>query len=392
MATISMERIEKRLAAAFAVVVLLLAGVSVVAWRNVRLAAESSDWVNHTHALIVEVENLQSSLFAGETAMRDYLLTSQERALADARVLYSEALESLAIAKALARSDPADSRSLAGIELLVSNRVEFARQAAQVAAGGDAQARSRLMQTTGSDTSLAELRRQAGQLRQTQEQKVKDRDTEAYLRAQATRWTVISGLVLNAMVLAFTGWLVRDDLRARRLAAQALHKANETLEARVAERTSELTEANRKLTYENLERQWQAQAMEHQARYNNLIIHAVDDIILVTTKMLKITRSTPATARHLGMDFNELAGQPLSRFIRPAETGGRPEDLAGRIGAALKLGHEMADTPVIITRPDGRELRGSLRMFPLRDRDHVVGGAVAIRLQADSSDPISARP
>ena len=70
------------------------------------------------------------------------------------------------------------------------------------------------------------------------------RDSEAYRQAQTTRWTVGTGVALNFILLAVAGWLMWDDVRARRRAAAVLREANDQLESKVRERTAELAKAN----------------------------------------------------------------------------------------------------------------------------------------------------
>jgi PAS domain-containing protein len=180
------------------------------------------------------------------------------------------------------------------------------------------------------------------------------------------------GAGVNVALLLFLGWLVRDDIRARRRAATALQDANVQLEARVAERT-------RSLADENLERQWQNQALEHQLRYHQLIVNSIDDLVFVTTRTLKITRINPASARELGIEARELVGQPLLRHLRVVGEDTGAAD-GGRLGAALRAGRELPDSPgELLAKTGAKPVR--LALFPLRDRDKVVGAVVTARLR-----------
>lgn len=390
------EPIEWRLKLAFGVIALILVGTSVTALRNISRSLTGSDWVNHTHAVILEGDAIRASLNAGESALRDHLLTSDPRSLADARVAYAEAAEHLELAKALTRNDPSGSQLLARVEPLAARRVDFAREGVRLRQLGDETAIRRLLTAQGGDTTMAEIKRELEELKRYEQALLQERDRQSYLQAQTTRWTVMAGVAINLGLLLFVAWLIRDDLRARRLAATALQKANDTLEAKVQERTRELTAANQALELENLERQWQYQAIEHQLRYNQLIINSMDDLVLVTTKILKITRLTPAVTHRLGFTAEEMVGQPLQRYLREGTGGTSIAAGLDRLIGALKEGRELQDCPGELLAKDTRPIPVRFRLIPLRDHDQVVGGVVSIHLStslpADNASPASPTP
>jgi CHASE3 domain sensor protein len=366
------DRIELRLRVVFVLVAVISLGVSIAALRNISRSLESSDWVNHTHAVILRTDAIPAALHAGEAALRDYLLTGDERALADSRVAFSEMAENLEIAKALTRREEVPQTHLARLEQLAARRVDFARAAVAARQQGGETAVRQVVTAQAGDTALEEIRREALALKTAQQSLLQARDQESYLQAQATRWTVSIGAGVNVALLLFLGWLVRDDIRARRRAATALQDANVQLEARVAERT-------RSLADENLERQWQNQALEHQLRYHQLIVNSIDDLVFVTTRTLKITRINPASARELGIEARELVGQPLLRHLRVVGEDTGAAD-GGRLGAALRAGRELPDSPgELLAKTGAKPVR--LALFPLRDRDKVVGAVVTARLR-----------
>ena len=137
-----------------------------------------------------------------------------------------------------------------------------------------------------------------------------ERDTAAYLQAQATQWTVWLGVGLDVLLLAGALWLIRDEHQAKCCAATLLTEANAQLDARVRERTTELTAANAHLATENLERQWANQALEHQNHYNELIINSINDLVLVLTKTLEDFTREFRGAHLTGWEPVDLINQP----------------------------------------------------------------------------------
>ena len=57
---------------------------------------------------------------------------------------------------------------------------------------------------------------------------------------------------------------------------------------------------------------------------------------------------------------------------------------------ALNVGHELQDWPATLVLKDGRRTAVQFNLFPLRDRDKVVGGVISVKLlQARLSPPAS---
>ena len=104
----------------------ILVGVSVFAIRAINRDAESSDWVNQTHATIYELDGMMSELQAGEGMMRTYALTGEVRDFTDCRSSYFAVLEHHAVAQALTRDNPAVQSSLAELEATVKARIALA--------------------------------------------------------------------------------------------------------------------------------------------------------------------------------------------------------------------------------------------------------------------------
>src|SRR5690606_12705875 len=99
-------------------------------------------------------------------------------------------------------------------------------------------------------------------------------------------------------------------------AADALQQNNEKLEATVRERMAEVVAAYEQLSSQNLEREWANQALEHQLRYNQLIVNSVNDLVFVLTKALNITRINPSVTHHTAHQETDVISKPLADFVR----------------------------------------------------------------------------
>jgi PAS domain S-box-containing protein len=375
------DKIILRVLTLFGVALAVLVFVTLAAIRNINRATAGSDWVNHTHAVIMEADALLSSFHAGDGALRTFLLTGDQRDLVATREAFGQMSEHFEVLKALAKDEAAHAPKFARLQVLFTERMEFAREVIAAREKNDAGTVRRLLAASAGSEATQEITRLIDKLQLAERELLTARDKASYLQAQTTRWTVFSGLIINFLLLGGAAWLIRDDIAARKRAAALLGEANATLEAKVRERTVELVASNGKLLAENQERQWGNHALEHQLRYNQLIINSITDLVVVLTKMGNVTRVNPAVTQWTGWSAAEMINQPLRRLIRlkPPDGGGGPA-AADPVGLALKAGRELHEQRAEMLAQDGRTAPARLSMYPLRDRDKVVGAVVTIHI------------
>lgn len=358
----------------FALIALIGGTVSVVSLRNITRSSRSADWVNHTHALIAAVNEAVTAVRSAEAALQTYLQTGDDTARADYREQFGAAAEQMAVIKALANDDPDQLAAAEALESRLVARADHARELLRLKSAGDEPAlRARLAEDALDHTS-GDVRSEAARFIDTQTSLLTERDRQAFRQAQTARGTIIAGVALNALLLLGAAWLIRDDLAARNRAAALLARSNEELEALVRQRTAQLETSNRRLHAENLETRWANQALEHQLRYNSLIIACINEPVLVITKALNISRVNPAMVRASGWDTVDLVDHPLVGIVRMDTTDTAIDPLA----EALRTGFDLRERPAVLVTSAGAGLPVRLSLFPLRDRDRVVGGVVTL--------------
>jgi CHASE3 domain sensor protein len=371
----------RRVLVFFLLIAAVLIVIAVQTARNLSRSVASSDWVNHTHAVILEVEALRASLYVGDGAVHTYVLTGDTRDRAASSEAIADVAEQGEIAQALTRNEPAQYERILQLESLVTQRVEFYQAVLAARQAGDIEKVRTLLAADAGRAALRDIQRKIELLKNEELALLTERDTVSYIQAQTTRWTVWAGVALDVLLLGGVAWLIRDGLAARRRAAAAMQEDNVRLEARVQERTAELAAANARLSTENLERQWANQALEHQLHYNQLIVDSIDDLVFVLTKALNISRVNPAVVHLTGLEPSALINRPLARVVRlVAAPPGAAAPLLDPIAQALKDGHDLRDQPAIVEDQRGRQIPVRFTLFPLRDRDKVVGGIVTLQI------------
>jgi CHASE3 domain sensor protein len=374
------DKTIRRVALFFVFIAAVLVAVAVLAVRSADRSVASNDWVNHTHAVILETEAVRSALLVGDGAMHTYVLTGDARDMRACREAMAGASENLDIAKALTRFEPDQNAQLAKIGALTDQRAEFVQGLLAARQANNMEAVRSMLAADAGGTAIRDIQGKIDNLKNGELSLLTDRDKASYLQAQATSWTVWTGVALDVLLLAGAAWLIRDDLAARRTAAKALEAANAGLEERVRDRTAELASANARLSNENLERRWAIQSLTHQLRYNHLIVDSISDLVLVLTTALNISRVNPAVVHLTGLEPSELVNQPLSRVVRlQSALQGADAPLRDPLAQALRDGKDLLKQPAVVEDKRGRQTRVLLSIFPLRDQDKVVGGVVTLQ-------------
>jgi CHASE3 domain sensor protein len=372
------DRMLRRVLACFGVIAAVLVTVVIVSLQNLNRSVATSDWVNHTHALITEIDALQPALLAAEGELNRYLLTSDPRDHSAYQDKFADLGERVDVASALSADSPGEKEQFAVIAALLARRAERANQIAALKKRGDAAALQEFLGADAENRDHRELARLIEKFREHQTDLLSERDRASFQQAQTTRWTVLAGLALDVLLLVAAAWLIRDDLAARRNATRILQQDKEQLEARVRERTTELTAANTKLAAQNLEERWAKQAIEHQNRYNLLIIDSISDAVFVVTKLMNISRMNPAAVHLTGFEPAEVVDKPIGRLVQLAEAG-PAKPTFDPLARTLLEGHELRDKPATLTTKGGQPATVRLDVYPLRDRDKVVGGVVILQ-------------
>jgi CHASE3 domain sensor protein len=385
------EKIEQRVIGLFVLMVAILVFIALSAMKAPREARESSDWVNKTHAIIIEINGVLSSLHAGDSALRTYLLTGDPRDQGAYRYAYkTEMLEHLETAKALTHSREEKDLQMPQIlklQNLISNRMNFTASVVQARAQGGLDAARKLMIEHSDVESMGEIQFLVKNITDQENSLLMKRDQDSHLKALATRTTVYTGVLVNFVLLAFVVWLMRDDLAARRRATLALEEANAQLEAKVRERTAELLKSNQSLKQENLERRWSGQSLDHQLRYSQLIINSIGELVFVVSRALNISRINPAVSHQTHWEPQELVAQSLDRVLRlsaEASAGAPPQN---PIIFAMHEGREIQDRDALLLTKSGQTAPVRYNMIPLRDHDKVVGAVITVRMQNGPHQP-----
>jgi PAS domain S-box-containing protein len=377
------ENIQKRVTGLFMLMVAILVYVAWTSVQNIKENIKDNDWVNHTHDVIIHAGDILSYLHAGDAALRTYLITGDERDKQGYRVAYSTMKERLDEAEALTRTDEDEHalhQSFLNLQKLVSDRIDVARSVVKAREEGGLEGVRQQFVAHPDIESINKIERSINHIVEAARGLLRERDKQQLMQARTTKTTVYTGLTVDFVLLALALCLIRDDVAARRLAAQALEEANEQLETKVQLRTSDLLKTNQSLKQENLERRWSQQALDHQLRYNQLIINSIAELVIVVSRALNVSRVNPAVAQQTGWTQQELIAQSIERVLQfhDRSSGGASQN---PLELAMRDGRQIQDHPARLLARSGKIIPVRYSLMPMHDQDKVIGGVVTVRME-----------
>src|SRR5579872_2923041 len=307
----------------FLVMLVILGWVAIKSLDTIQQSRMDTLFVNQTHQIILQADGLLSGLRLGDAALYSYLLTGNQRDQEAYRTTYNDMKSHVILAKDLTRgaTEQAQHKEFGKLEELIAKHIDFARTAVHAREQGGVQAAAQILNENTDAETMGAIQRLVNHIHEGEMSMLRQRDTEAFRQAEATKLTVYTGVVMNFVLLGFVYWLLRDDLAARRKAAIALEEANAQLEARVQERTADLVHANTTLKKENLERRWSNQALDHQLRYSKLIIDSIGEMVFVVSRALNVSRVNPAVMHVTKWEAHELVSQSVDRVLKLTANG-----------------------------------------------------------------------
>jgi signal transduction histidine kinase len=223
---------------------LVLVAISVTSVILVNQAREDNGWVVHTVEVQSQISTVLLEIRRAESAVRGYLLTSEPRFLTEhetAVASISPGVEKLA---ALTSDNPVQIESAQKLRSAVDERLAEFAKAVDFVKRNDTASGVAMLRDPGAGASVQAIR-EASTAMQAEESRLLAQRTEKADRTQVLASSVtIAG---SSCVIALAGlsiFLVRRSARARDEAEAQLRDNNLNLESTVAERTSDLREAN----------------------------------------------------------------------------------------------------------------------------------------------------
>ena len=330
--------------------------------RALTRSSQSDLWVQHTHQVVENLQDVQFAMERIESSSRGFVLTGHESYLETYRASRLRVEQDQAALRNLIMDNPAQQRRLPAVETLAAQQI------------GRAEMVMSLRRTQGLEAAADAVRKQAEQpvrdefqagLRGLQDEEIRllsARGADAERRLGQTREVLLLGTVLGLLITAGAGWALQHDAAARDL-AEAARRRGESADHEVEEHLAQM---------EN--------------RYRGLL-EAAPDAMVVVNQEGEIVLLNVQAEKQFGYRRDELVGQKVKNIIpqgfaeRLIADGTRSaaEALAQQIGTGIEL---------LGRRKDGSEFPIEIMLSPLESVEGILVTAairdISVRKNAET--------
>src|SRR5665213_3472725 len=212
-----------RLAFGCAIAILFIVGG--FAYRSISVTRESDRWIQHTHEVLENLQELQLAMETVASSIRGYSLTGAESYLVPYRAARLSLVQHAAIVRELTIDNPVQQRRIPILEKLATERLGRAEENIRTRRERGAEAATEAIITGPGLQISAEYRAAVGQMEDEEYRLLALRNADTARDASQTKITLILGTVLGLLITAAAGWIVQRDNSRREIAEAALEES-----------------------------------------------------------------------------------------------------------------------------------------------------------------------
>ena len=237
--------VRNRVTVGFGLALVILVAVSVDSYQNLLHFRQSASAVEHTFEVKNAIGDLFSRLQDAETAQRGYLITGDNQYLAPYQAALKAIEPDLQKLRDLTRDNIRQQQQLDQLQPIIDAKLSELQQTVALRQVQQTDAALQILKTGQGKRFMDQIRQSVAAMQAEENRLLTQRSAASQTDAQSTTWIIVLGSLLASGLVALAALVLNRDLQERNQMADELRLLNETLEARVSDRTKELENADR---------------------------------------------------------------------------------------------------------------------------------------------------
>ena len=175
----------------FGIALLILLVLSLIAYRNIHLAFDTSRGVAHTHEVLADLEKCLSLLTDAETGQRGYIITGDEHYLKPYQAAVARISQDLTELQRLTADNPNQQQRLATLEPLITQKLAGLEERINLRTAQGFAAAQEAVRTGQGKQQMDAIRAIIQDMQREEHSLLQQREAAAAVSARATLWTCL---------------------------------------------------------------------------------------------------------------------------------------------------------------------------------------------------------
>ena len=319
--------------------VLTLLVVGAISYRCMVVSRESDRWVQHTHEVLENLQDLLSAMQSVESSYRGFVITGNEQSLKPYQDSILRSQQEETIIRNLTVDNPIQQRQIPTLERLADQKIQYAETVIGLRRTKGLEAAADSIRDGEGQRIMDEYREVIREMKDEELRLLVLRNADAKRRLGQTKTVLILGTVLGLLIAAAASRSVHRDSSRRGLAEDALFVEKERAQ---------------------------------------VTLNCIGDAVACTDISGNITFLNLVAEKMTGWSWQEAAGRPMAEVFRildatSRETTPNPMEMAVGQNRTVHL-----PSNCILIRRDGFEIPIEDSVSPIHDREGQAAGAVIV--------------
>jgi methyl-accepting chemotaxis protein len=202
----------KRIAAGFALSLVLLVVIGAVAYRSINKLTSASQWVTHTHEVLEHIAGVLSLLKDAESGQRGYVITGDEAFLEPYHTGSAEVSNVVKELRTLTADNPNQQKRIDSAEPLIAAKLTELKQTIDLRRSGNLDEVGKIVRGGEGKRVMDQLRGILQEMDNEERGLLKQREDEGATAASGAQSVIVLGTLLCVLLVTTAGFLITRSL------------------------------------------------------------------------------------------------------------------------------------------------------------------------------------